>query len=113
MKTTLSLKDMRFHAYHGCYPFERENGGEYSVDFSCEVECRSDSLEDTVNLEDVYRITSEQMGKPCNLIETVAGNIALALQRGIPALGHFSVRVAKFNPPLSGHASESSVTVEV
>ena len=38
MKGTLELLGMTFHAFHGCYDFEREKGTQYIVDFSAEVE---------------------------------------------------------------------------
>ena len=48
MEGLLELKGMRFHAFHGCLPQERVDGGEYLVDFSVrlDVEAASRSLKE-------------------------------------------------------------------
>ncbi len=115
MKSTLEIKGMTFFAHHGCYPFEREKGGDYLVDFACELPSlpSADEISETVDCEQVYKIVAEEMSVPCNLIETLAQRIVFALQRDLPQLRHFSIKVIKLNPPLPSQTGESSVTVEV
>lgn len=115
MKGTIALTGMEFHAFHGCLPEERRDGNLFVVDFECEYEiseaARSDRLEDTLDYGSIYDIVADQMAIPSNLLENVAARIAEAIVSAHPELEHFSVKVAKRNPPVSGKAAWSSVTV--
>ena len=117
MKGTIQLDGMRFHAFHGCLPEERENGGEYTVDFSCRRDISdavcSDNLEDTLDYGAVYDIVASEMAVPSNLLENVAGRIAVAVKACFPELENIKVKVTKLNPPVAGPADSSSVTVEL
>lgn len=108
---------MKFHANHGCLPVERLEGAEYLVDFSCDRDIReaavSDRLEDTLDYSRVYDIVAGQMALPSNLLENVAWRISEALRAEFPDLEHFSVRVTKLLPPVSGDCASSSVTLEL
>lgn len=113
----IELKGMRFKAYHGCFGFEREQGGEYIVDFSAEQDSTvtyegpcvdmlrasaTDALEDTLNYAEIYAIVSDVMSRPSNLIEKVAGDIMTAVLDRYPELGNVIVSVTKVHPPIDG-----------
>lgn len=114
----LALKGLRFHAFHGCFGFEREQGGEYEVDFEVLQEgalqgCQdakpdllaasaSDDLEDTLDYSEIYSIISQVMSVPSNLIEKVAGSIMSDVAERYPGLGRVSVTVRKLHPPIEG-----------
>ncbi len=112
----IELNGMRFHAYHGCFGFERELGGEYVVDFSAFQDSSSrgcggvdmlaatvsDDLGDTLDYSSVYGIVSEVMRSPSNLIEKVAGDIMAALAERYPGLGEVRIAVKKLAPPIDG-----------
>ena len=116
MKGTIELTGMEFHAYHGCLESERVNGERYLVDFRCEYDISraalTDCLEDTLDYSAVYDIVSAQMAVPSNLLENVAGRIAEAISFAHPEIPSFSIKVSKENPPVSGKAAWSSVTIE-
>lgn len=115
MKGTIELNGLRFHSYHGCFDFERSEGGEYTVDFSATLEleraAQTDDLTDTVDLEEVYHIIEREMEIPSNLIEHVAARIASAVKEEFPQLLSMTVKLTKLAPPLPGPADSSSVTV--
>lgn len=119
----IELKGLHFHAYHGCFDFEREKGGEYIVDFSAEQDstysyegasvdmlaaAATDELSDTLNYAEVYSIISEVMSRPSNLIEKVAGDIMTAVLDRYPELGNVIVSVTKVHPPIDGLTQGSS-----
>lgn len=108
---------MKFRAFHGCLPQERIDGNDFVVDFRCEYEffdaCESDNLNDTLNYAAIYDVVAAQMAVPSNLLEHLAGRVCRAIQIEFPALKHFSVSIAKLNPPVSGPVRESRITVEV
>lgn len=116
MREVLELKGMRFHAFHGCLPFEKEKGGEYEVDFSAQIDYSpafdSDDLNDTINYARIYDIVSEQMEKRSNLIENVAGRIFHAIKEEFPTLEHFSLSVSKLSPPVAGPCDRARITLE-
>lgn len=101
----LALEGMYFHAFHGCFERERREGTTFRVDLWVRTDMRkaleSDALEDTVDVQALYRIVSEQMAIPRNLIETVAGKI-LAEVRAVPGVLEAEVCVRKCQPPLEG-----------
>ena len=116
MKGTIELNGMHFYACHGVLPREREEGGDFIVDFSCAYDIskavETDSLEDTLNYAAVYTIIAREMAEPSCLLEHVAGRIAKSLREAFPELTGFKVKVTKLNPPVNGPADSSSVTIE-
>lgn len=112
----ISLKGMKFHAFHGCFDFERECGGDYEVDFSAMQDSShvqkgsvdllaascTDDLQDTLDYSRVYEIVARVMASPSNLIEKVAGDIMSAVLDEFPYLGEVEVTVRKMRPPIDG-----------
>lgn len=113
----IEILGMKFHASHGCFDFERKDGGDYLVDFSCKYDisraARTDDLRDTLDYSVIYNIVAEQMTPPCNLIETLACRIADAIKAAFPALEHFTISVSKLSPPTGGPSACSRITIEV
>ena len=116
MKGTIELTGMEFHAFHGCLPEERLNGNLFLVDFSCNYDftaaAHTDCLDDTIDYSRVYDIVAAQMEVPSNLLENVAMRIADAVRDEFPEVSGIRVKVSKQNPPVSGKAAWSSVTIE-
>lgn len=112
---TIELEGMEFTAFHGCLEHERREGNLFTVDFKGEVDiskaAETDALEDTLDYGKIYDIVAEQMRTPSNLLENVVYRIASAISREFPYIGQFSVRVSKRNPPVSGTAAWSRVTL--
>ncbi|MBP5538501.1 MAG: dihydroneopterin aldolase [Bacteroidales bacterium] len=101
----LGLEGMVFHAFHGCFEQERQEGATYRVDLTVRLDMsravESDALEDTVDVQRLYDIVAAQMAIPRNLIEAVAGAI-LSGVRALPGILEAEVTVRKCAPPLSG-----------
>ena len=114
--SVISIHDMRFHAYHGCFDEEQRIGTRFRVDLSMTVDTaraqRSDDLADTVNYLSVYRAVKAQMECPSHLLEHVADRIGEAVLEGFPAVQRLSVSVTKLNPPLGGQMEGVSVRIE-
>lgn len=115
--STLTLHRMHFHALHGVLPQERIVGNDYDVtvvmDLDLSDAVASDNIADTINYAEAYAVVSEEMAKPSNLIEHVAGRIAKAL------LGHFTqlqaveVSILKKNPPMKADFDGAEARVKV
>ena len=107
---------MEFHAYHGCFEEERQQGNLFVVDFRGEYAAKkaakSDSLTLAIDYGEVYKVVREQMEIPSNLLENVAWRIVDALHKQFPAFSSFSVTVSKQNPPVGGDCRWARVTLE-
>lgn len=103
---SISLENMRFYAYHGCFDFEKEQGGWFEVAVKLRLDLtaagKSDMLDDTVNYGSVYSLISEEMMIPSNLIENVAFRILERMKKEFPLVTGCSVSISKENPPFEG-----------
>ena len=111
----LELEGMEFRAHHGCLEREKIAGNDFVVDFRGEMDmsaaAESDNLEDAVNYALIYDVVAEEMAKPSDLLEHVAGRIVKALEARFPEFISFSVRVSKRRPPVSGIVQWSRITL--
>lgn len=102
----IKLRKMKFFAYHGVFPKEREKGGTYTVTLELQLSshkaAESDVLADTVNYADVYSVVKQVMLTPSNLIEHVAARIAQAIFEEFPLVSGVTVKLTKDNPPIIG-----------
>lgn len=112
---TLELEGMEFRAFHGCLEHEKIAGNDFTVDFRGEVDmsaaAESDNLQDAVNYAEIYDVVKEEMAKPSDLLEHVAGRIVKALEAKFPQFTSFSVRVSKKRPPVNGVVQWSRITM--
>ena len=112
---TLELEGMQFRAHHGCLGRERIAGNDFVVDFRGEIDmsaaAESDKLEDAVNYALIYDAVAQEMAKPSDLLEHVAGRIVKVLAKRFPEFISFSVRVSKKRPPVAGIVQWSRVTL--
>lgn len=112
LKQKVVLKDVRFHAFHGFYEEERLLGGEFFVTIETEADVYddgNDNLNNTVNYERLFEITSQEMSKTKKLIETVAHSILDRVRHEFLAVKAIKVCLRKSNLPLSGEVSCSII----
>ena len=129
---TIKLENLRFYGYHGLYPEERCQGGEYRVDL--EVDYRTSDtttqekaqdtllgsvtsispiidLSQTIDYVQLYTIVKEEMGKPRELLETITmcivGNIAAAY-----SCERIVVEIKKFTVPISDFSGNTAIRYE-
>ena len=111
----INLENMEFWSYHGCFEEERRIGTKYVISVSLAVDIQqamaSDNLHDTINYQEVYSIIKEEMDKPSNLIEHVAGRIVSSIKKQCPTIEKVNLRLSKYNPPLGGQVEK--VTIEL
>ena len=114
MTATITLEEMRFHAFHGVMDEERVIGGTFLVDISYIIDTKaveSDDIEDTISYAEIFDLVKEEMEKPSKLIEHVAGRIMKALKNKFPQLLKTTVKISKLNPPVNGEAKKATVTI--
>ncbi|MCP4122721.1 MAG: dihydroneopterin aldolase [Bacteroidetes bacterium] len=109
----LVIDNMEFFAFHGCYKEEHQTGGKFSVDVHVSLPDDTtgvtDELGDTVNYEDIHRITKEVMEQPVRLIEHLAYRIIRRLVSELGHEGQWMIRVHKHRPPLPGVVEQTYI----
>lgn len=110
----ISLKGLKFDAYHGYYDKERELGNEFEVDISVTTDfyeaAIGDDLEKTVDYEDLYAIVEDEMKHTSLLLEHVVQKIVDRVLIEHKAVKKVKVSLTKFNPPIKGPCSAAVVT---
>jgi dihydroneopterin aldolase len=110
---TISLHNVRFRAYHGLYPEERQKGNDFVVNMQVSYEPAAGtitSLEDTIDYAALFEIINVQMQKPVDLLETLVQQIAIVTHQAFPQLKEISVSVEKLNPPIDKFTGTAAVT---
>jgi dihydroneopterin aldolase len=73
----------------------------------------SDDLSKTINYEEVYLITKNEMEKHSKLIEHVCHRIAEKVKATFNQIHYLKVRVSKFQPPLKGNVERVYFEMEL
>lgn len=106
---------MEFYAYHGVYPGERKKGNWFRVDLSFSQNIAkagiSDSLTDTVDYVQVFRMIEEEMKIPSNLLEHLATRLMNRLHEQFPELKNIELKITKKSPPVDGNIAGVSISV--
>ncbi len=113
----LTLKGLRFRAYHGYHEWEREEGNDFEVDlvFSANLKLAGerDSLSDTIDYQKAETIVRSVMeGPSVKLIETLAKRMGDQLFRNFPKADQLEVAVRKLSPPLETETAHSEICMQ-
>lgn len=116
MLYTITLEQMTFRAFHGCYDLEQKVGNRFEVELRLKTElgevAAEDAVEKAVNYLTVYEITREVMRNTRRTIEAVAQNIIHAVKSHYPQIVEVECKVSKLAPPLGGKVGRVSVTLK-
>lgn len=117
MQSTITIENMAFYAYHGCFSEEQSIGTHFLVDVefeqdsSCAVQ--SDNLADTVNYLSVYQTVKDEMNVNSKLIEHLAHRVLQQLLTKYSAMQSVSIKIKKMNPPLGGKMQNVAVQMRL
>lgn len=115
MKSSISLKDIKVYAYHGCLNEEAQIGSWYRVDLTIWADLHSsiesDELSDTIDYVRLNQIVVQQMAIRAKLLENVAGRILQVIKTEFQQITQVEIEVAKINPPLGGDVAQVSVKI--
>lgn len=115
MISIIELSGMQFYAYHGVLPQETAVGNQFTVDLQIEVDVTraafSDDLCDTLNYAEIYALVEDEMAKPSQLIEHVAGRIIRSLKDAFPSIDRIVIKVTKDHPPMKGRMKGASIVL--
>lgn len=111
------LKNVRFRAFHGVLPQERLVGGDFLVNlrvgYPIEKAMESDEVEDTLNYATLYDLVRQEMNKPSQLLEHVAGRIVKTIMDAFPDVTSVDLELTKQNPPIGADSDGAGVVLRV
>jgi dihydroneopterin aldolase len=110
---TISLNNVRFRAFHGLYPEERQKGNDFVVNLQVGYVPKAGtiaSLEDTIDYAVLFDIINTTMQKPVDLLETLVQSIAQAVHLEFPYVTEITVSVEKLNPPIDKFSGSAAVS---
>ena len=113
----LTLKALRYHAFHGVHAIEREQGNSFEVDVLFHAELRQagahDQLDLTVDYEKAEQIISGVMfGPSVHLIEKLCVDIGEQLMNTFFLVDAVQVVIRKLNPPISVPTAYSEISMQ-
>lgn len=108
------IDDIIIYAYHGVLPEEKALGQEFKISLELSTDfsmIKDDQIKQAVDYRDAVDVVQEVMkGPPCNLLETLAVQIAKQLLQ-IPGIIEVEVEIYKPNPPLPAVSGGTGVIV--
>ena len=111
------LKNVRFRAFHGVLPQERLVGGDFllnlRVGYPIEKGMESDEGEDTLNYAALFDLVRQEMNKPSQLLEHVAGRIVKTIMEAFPAVTSVDLELTKLNPPMGADSDGAGIFLKV
>lgn len=111
----ISLRNVRFHAFHGVLPQERQVGGDFlvtvRVGYPLERAMETDHVGDTLDYSALYALVEREMSEPSQLLEHVAGRIVKAITVSFPAVTSVDLELTKLNPPMGADCEGATVEV--
>jgi 7,8-dihydroneopterin aldolase/epimerase/oxygenase len=110
---TISLNNVRFRAYHGVHPEERQKGNDFVVNMQVSYESRAGiiaSLDDTIDYADLFDIINSTMQRPVDLLETLVQTIAYKVHDKFKHVKEVIVSVEKLNPPIDKFTGSAAVS---
>ena len=110
---TISLKNVRFRAYHGVYPEERQKGNDFVVNMEVSYVPNAGtivSLSDTIDYSSLFEIINTIMQQPVELLESLVKQMAQAVHKKFSEISEVTVSVEKLNPPIDRFSGSAKVT---
>ena len=111
----ISLRNARFHAFHGVLPQERRVGGDFlvtvRVGYPLERAMETDNVDDTLDYSALYALVEREMAEPSKLLEHVAGRIVKAITTSFPEVTSVDLELTKLNPPMGADSEGAAVEV--
>jgi dihydroneopterin aldolase len=96
---TIKLNEIEIYGQHGYYRDEQQLKQRFVVNISFDLDISRaatiDSLDQTVNYEDIIRILKDVFSIPVSLIETLAVKIAKAIKDKYPVIHRIRVEIKK------------------
>lgn len=113
MKTTVSLNNCRFHAFHGLYEDEHKLGNWFtvSIDVAFDLETPAD-LNQSVDYSSIFEIAKNILSKREDLLEVLADRINKKIILDFPYINKVTTSITKEKLPIASHTGTATVKIE-
>ncbi|MBO6118593.1 MAG: dihydroneopterin aldolase [Bacteroidales bacterium] len=112
----ISIENMKFYAYHGCFEEEQVIGTDFCVSIWFETDTQkaeiTDNVLDTVDYSQVYAVIKQQMAIPSHILEHVGRRIINAVKENFKNITDITLKISKLNPPVGGQMDKVSVLLK-
>lgn len=111
---SIELVDLELYAFHGVFEGEEKVGNPYRINLSVKFEPRDNdfnSINDTINYEELHRIVKQRMQIPTPLLEKICVNIIRHIKHQYPFVKEVDLSIRKLQPPI--HEFQGSVGVSM
>ena len=112
----ISIENMKFYAYHGCFREEQVIGTDFCVSIWFETDTQkaeiTDNVLDTVDYSQVYAVIKQQMAIPSHILEHVGRRIINAVKENFKNITDITLKISKLNPPVGGQMDKVSVLLK-
>lgn len=113
----ISLKGMKFHAFHGLIPQEKLVERLFIVDVVADTDftnaALNDDLNGSINYQEMYQCIEKIVDEPVDLIERLAQKIGEGLLNQFSSITNVQVAIHKTPPPIQGVLDQVSVQLTV
>ena len=111
----ITLRHVRFHAFHGVMPQERQVGADFLVDvrvgYPLAKAMQSDEVDDTLDYAALYDLVAHDLQQPSKLLEHVAGRMVESITQTFPQVISIDLVLTKLNPPMGADCEGASVEI--
>jgi 7,8-dihydroneopterin aldolase/epimerase/oxygenase len=109
---TVSLRQLRFFAFHGLHQEEKKVKGEFIVDLDLHYLPgeKVERIEDTINYAEVFALVKQRMELPEELLETLAMDLAEKIRERWAFVKEIVICIEKKKAPIHNFNGRVSVT---
>lgn len=112
MHTTVRLKDVLFHAFHGLYENEKKAGNRFIINLEVSfIQENPKDLNSGVDYVVLYELTKNIMSSPQDLLESVGTDILKAVKSAFPFITSSTITITKQKPPIIGFMGQTEVSL--
>jgi len=111
----IHLHNLKFFSFHGVHEEEKILGNNYEVNVSVGFDPSANiihGLDETLDYTAIFETIKHRMAIPTPLLETIAMEVAEAIQQKYSSVAKISVAVKKLYPPINNFEGAVSVSFE-
>ncbi len=111
---SVEIRNLILHAYHGVYEDEHKTGSSYEVNLEVQFDDNGsefESLEDTINYEELLSIVKQRMMVRNSLLEKVADGIIRKIKHQCPRAREIRLSIYKLQAPVENFQGKLGVTM--
>ena len=100
---SIELVNLQLYAYHGVFEGEEKVGNPYLINLSVKYDEKDNdfnSINDTINYEELHQIVKQRMAIPTGLLEKICVNIIRHIKHHYPFVKEIDLSIQKLQPPL-------------